>query len=77
MSGEALSQWQSDVRLFGEPLGRSDEGERLLIEWDCQAARVRRLVERTGVRPCDSARVTGQVLHPVIRSPRDARRQCR
>jgi iron complex transport system substrate-binding protein len=50
MSGVPLSEWKSDVRFFGESLGRSDEGEHLLIDWDHRAARARRAVKRAGVR---------------------------
>jgi iron complex transport system substrate-binding protein len=50
MSGVPLTEWKSDVRFFGEALGRSDEGERLLIDWDHRAARARRAVRRSHVR---------------------------
>jgi iron complex transport system substrate-binding protein len=41
-SGVPLTEWKADVRFFGESLGRSDEGERLLIDWDRRVARVNR-----------------------------------
>ncbi|HEY6780509.1 MAG TPA: ABC transporter substrate-binding protein [Thermoleophilaceae bacterium] len=41
-SGVPLTEWKADVRFFGEALGRSDEGERLLIDWDRRVARVKR-----------------------------------
>lgn len=41
-SGVPLTQWKADVRFFGEALGRSDQGERLLIDWDRRVARVNR-----------------------------------
>ena len=43
-SGIPLKDWKGDVRFFGEALGRSDEGEALLIDWDRRAASVRRLL---------------------------------
>jgi iron complex transport system substrate-binding protein len=50
MSGVPLTEWKSDVRFFGESLGRSDEGERLLIDWDHRAAEARRAARRAGIR---------------------------
>jgi iron complex transport system substrate-binding protein len=42
--------WQLDVRLFGEALGRTNAGERLLIDWDSRVAAARRaLGERDDV----------------------------
>ncbi len=41
-SGVPLPEWKADVRFFGEALGRSDAGERLLIDWDRRVARVKR-----------------------------------
>lgn len=41
-SGIPIKDWKGDVRFFGESLGRSDEGEALLIDWDRRAARVRK-----------------------------------
>jgi iron complex transport system substrate-binding protein len=44
MSGVPLIEWKSDVRFFGEALGRSSGSERLLIDWDRRAARTRRAI---------------------------------
>ncbi len=41
-SGVPLTEWKADVRFFGEALGRSDQGERLLIDWDRRVARTNR-----------------------------------
>jgi iron complex transport system substrate-binding protein len=38
-SGVPLTEWKADVRFFGEALGRSDQGERLLIDYDRRVAR--------------------------------------
>ncbi len=36
--------WKLNLRLHGEALGRTNDAERLLIDWDNRVARVRRLV---------------------------------
>jgi iron complex transport system substrate-binding protein len=43
-SGVPLTEWKADVRFFGEALGRSDEGERLLIDWDRRVARTKQAI---------------------------------
>lgn len=48
-SGVPLSEWKSDVRFFGESLGRAEGGERLLIDWDMRAAAARRALEGSGL----------------------------
>jgi iron complex transport system substrate-binding protein len=37
----AGGDWQMDIRLFGEALGRTNQAERLLIAWDREAASAR------------------------------------
>lgn len=36
--------WKLDLRLYGEALGRTNDAEQLLIDWDERVARVRELV---------------------------------
>lgn len=59
-SGIPLKDWKGDVRFFGEALGRSDQGEALLIDWDKRVGRVKRLL---GDDPPDRV-----VLPPDLRS---------
>jgi iron complex transport system substrate-binding protein len=58
-SGIPIKDWKGDVRFFGEALGRSDQGEALLIDWDRRVARAKRAI---GDDPPD-----------VVRLPRDLR----
>lgn len=43
-SGIPLKDWKGDVRFFGEALGRSDQGEELLIDWDRRVGRARQAI---------------------------------
>ena len=49
MSGIPISEWKADVRFFGEALGRGDDAERLLNDYDRRAARARRTVRSEGL----------------------------
>jgi ABC-type Fe3+-hydroxamate transport system substrate-binding protein len=53
-SGIPLKDWKGDVRFFGEALGRSDQGEELLIDWDRRVARTKRAI---GGHPPDVVRL--------------------
>jgi ABC-type Fe3+-hydroxamate transport system substrate-binding protein len=64
MGGVPLSEWKSDVRFFGEALGRSRGGERLLIDWDRRAARVRRAVAGSGLARVELAAALARALDP-------------
>jgi ABC-type Fe3+-hydroxamate transport system substrate-binding protein len=41
MSGVPISEWKSDLRFFGESLGRGNGAERLLLDYDRRAALAR------------------------------------
>jgi iron complex transport system substrate-binding protein len=41
--------WKLNLRLHGEALGRTNDAERLLVEWDNEAAEVRDRVREAGV----------------------------
>ena len=43
----AGSQWKLDLRLVGEALGRTNDAEQLLTDYDAAAARTRRAIRRT------------------------------
>lgn len=53
-SGIPIKDWKGDVRFFGEALGRSDQGEALLIDWDRRVARVHKAL---GPNPPDVVRL--------------------
>jgi iron complex transport system substrate-binding protein len=40
--------WKLNLRLHGEALGRTNDAEKLLIDWDNRAARVRKLLVSSG-----------------------------
>ena len=40
--------WKLNLRLHGEALGRTNDAEKLLIDWDNRAARVRRMLASSG-----------------------------
>ena len=40
--------WKLNLRLHGEALGRTNDAERLLVDWDNRAAKVRQALERSG-----------------------------
>ena len=63
MSGVPLSEWKSDVRFFAEAFGRTDEGERLLDDYDRRAGRARRALERSHV----TGREALNALSPALR----------
>jgi iron complex transport system substrate-binding protein len=48
MSGVPISEWKSDLRFFGESLGRGDRAERLLLDYDRRAALVREALSHSG-----------------------------
>ena len=64
LGGVPLSEWKSDVRFFGEALGRSRGGERLLIDWDRRAARARRAVAGSAVRSVELGPELARSLDP-------------
>jgi hypothetical protein len=41
--------WKLNLRLHGEALGRTNDAERLLIDWDNRVARVRKTIGDTKV----------------------------
>jgi ABC-type Fe3+-hydroxamate transport system substrate-binding protein len=41
--------WKLNLRLHGEALGRTNDAERLLIDWDNRVAKVREAVARAGI----------------------------
>ncbi|MEA2331232.1 MAG: iron-siderophore transport system substrate-binding protein [Thermoleophilaceae bacterium] len=51
MTAGGGGQWKLNVRLVGEALGRTNDAEQLLIDYDTRAAQVRRLVDGGGVPP--------------------------
>ena len=53
--------WKLNLRLHGEALGRTNDAERLLIDWDNRVARVKRLVGERDVS------VTFSVTPPDVR----------
>jgi len=40
--------WKLNLRLHGEALGRTNDAEKLLIDWDNRAARVRKMLASSG-----------------------------
>jgi ABC-type Fe3+-hydroxamate transport system substrate-binding protein len=64
MGGIPLSGWKSDVRFHGESLGRTDAAEKLLIDYDRRAARVRRALARTHPRSVRLPRSLAAELSP-------------
>jgi len=59
--------WRPNLRQDGEALGQADYAERLLIEYDRVAARVRGLIRRRG-RPSLPAQVRGSLSRPFVAS---------
>ena len=49
--------WKLNLRLHGEALGRTNDAEQLLIDWDNRVAKVKRAIgkEKVSVRPSASA----------------------
>jgi iron complex transport system substrate-binding protein len=78
MSGVPISEWKSDLRFFGESLGRGTGAERLLLDYDRRVAHAREAVShsdgvsapRSLTRELDPAFV-GDVLDD-LGLPRDA-----
>jgi ABC-type Fe3+-hydroxamate transport system substrate-binding protein len=64
MGGVPLSEWKSDVRFFGEALGRSRGGERLLIDWDRRVAHTRRVLADTRVERVELGPELARALDP-------------
>ena len=63
--------WKLNLRLHGEALGRTNDAEKLLIDWDSRVARVRDAIGRTNVsvlltRPNDAPASPGPVGEAVL-----------
>jgi iron complex transport system substrate-binding protein len=60
--------WKLNLRLHGEALGRTNDAEKLLIDWDNRAARVRTGLREAGVSlapPPDASAFAEQILADV------------
>jgi iron complex transport system substrate-binding protein len=57
--------WKLNLRLHGEALGRTNDAERLLVDWDNRVARVRDQVRQAGASltlPADASPFAEQIL---------------
>jgi iron complex transport system substrate-binding protein len=66
MGGVPLTEWKSDVRFFGEALGRSRGGERLLIDWDHRVARTRRAIGGSPLERVELGAELARALDPAF-----------
>lgn len=60
--------WKLNLRLHGEALGRTNDAERLLVDWDNRVAKVRDRVRDAGVSlalPADASPFAEQILADV------------
>jgi iron-siderophore transport system substrate-binding protein len=60
------SDWKLNLRLHGEGLGRTNDAEKLLIDWDNRVARVRRMIgnEKLQLRLSGAGQVSDVSLDP-------------